>query len=182
MPTFDEIFRKYYHSLLIYGLKFLSDENDVYDILQEIFTSVWKSGKYTLADEHLKSYLFSSVRNGCMNHLRHQSVIRNHAANEKSSFQYNELAHYQNGEKTLIEKEDLGKIYLAIDSLADNYKEVIRLSRFEGKKNKEIAELLNIPIRTVETRLFRALSKLRNILTGKQIYILFSFTHQHSPN
>uniref|UniRef100_UPI003216BB0D RNA polymerase sigma-70 factor n=1 Tax=uncultured Draconibacterium sp. TaxID=1573823 RepID=UPI003216BB0D len=176
MVTFDQIFQKYYHSLFLYGLKFISNDNDVNDILQEVFAEVWEKEKYKLENDHLKSYLYNSVRNGCLNYLRHQSVVNKHAAQEKVAASLNELHFYQSGEKSLIEKEDLGKIYDAISSLSDNYKEVIELSRFQGLKNKEIAEKLDIPVRTVETRLFRALSSLRKSLTDKQIFILMNLS------
>jgi RNA polymerase sigma-70 factor (ECF subfamily) len=94
------------------------------------------------------------------------------------SLQLNELDFYKSGETSLIENEDLEKIYAAIDSLPENYKEIIELSRFEGLKNKEIAERLQIPLRTVETRLFRALSGLRKILTEKQILVLMNLILQ----
>ncbi len=180
MNTFDQIFQKYYHSLLLYGVKFISNENDMHDILQEIFAEVWEKGKYKFPEDHLKSYLYNAVRNGCLNYLRHQSVVRKHIEQEKVIACFNELHFYQSGEKSLIEKEELKNIYAAIESLPDNYKEVIKLSRFQGLKNKKIAEKLNVPVRTVETRLFRALSNLRKILTGEQIFILMNlFVKQH---
>jgi RNA polymerase sigma-70 factor (ECF subfamily) len=83
-----------------------------------------------------------------------------------------EAAHYQSGEKSLIEQENLAQINQAINSLTDIYREVIILSRFEGLKNAEIAEKLNIPIRTVETRIFRALSILKEKMSQKSFVIL----------
>ncbi len=171
---FEQVFQKYYHSLFLYGLKFVKDEDEIHDILQEVFTTVWENKKYEFSEAHLKSYLFNSVRNGCYNYLRHQSVIDKHLENKKMTLHLNELDFYKSGEKSLIEKEDLKKIYAAIDSLAENYKQVIKLSRFEGLKNKEIAERLQIPLRTVETRLFRALKSLRKTLSGNQIFILLN--------
>ncbi|MCG6189717.1 RNA polymerase sigma factor [Maribellus maritimus] len=168
MTDFDQIFQKYYHSLFLYGKKFINNENDVCDILQEIFMVVWENRKYKLEDVHLKSYLFNSVRNSCLNYHRHRAVVNKYKEYEV----FNELNFYESGEKSLIEKEDLNNIYEAISLLKEDYKEVIELSRFEGLKNKEIAEKLNIPLRTVETRLFRALSALKKMLTQRQIFIL----------
>ncbi|SHF77740.1 RNA polymerase sigma-70 factor, ECF subfamily [Mariniphaga anaerophila] len=182
MSTFDQIFLKYYHSLLLYGLKFIRDENDVHDIVQEVFVTVWEKEKYTFSDAHLKSYLFNSVRNGCLNHIRHQSVVNKHIEKQELSLLINELNFYGSGEKSLIEKESLKEIYAAIESLPPKQKEMIELSRFEGLKNKEIAEKLGIPLRTVETRLFRALSGLRKVLTGKQIYILLNLVVRHKAD
>ena len=179
MATFDFIFREHYQSLLLYCLKFVEDENDARDIVQEVFVAMWETQKYQLEKSHLKSYLFNAVKNSSLNYLKHKKVIRKYVKEEQFLKRY-ELEFYKSSEKSIIEKEDLKTIYNAIESLSDNYKEVIVLSRFEGLKNKEIAEKLNIPLRTVETRLFRALVNLRKVLSEKQIYILLSLSLQSS--
>lgn len=181
MSRFDQIFQKYYQPLFLYSLKFVKNENDAHDIIQEVFAAVWENEKYKLELGHLKSYLFSAARNGCLNSLKHQTVVRKHIEVEQSIKKY-ELEFYQSGEKSIIESEDLKKIHVAIDSLSGNYKEIIQLSRFENLKNREIAEKLNIPVRTVETRLFRALSSLRKLLSGKQIFILMCLAFQKFNN
>lgn len=124
-------------------------------------------------EEYLKAYLFQSVRNCCMNHLKHEKVVQKHR--EQQILSLTELQYYQSGEKSLIEKENLDQIWQAINSLSDIHREIIELSRFEGLKNKEIAERLKIPLRTVETRLFRALSVLRTKLPEKTFIALFLF-------
>lgn len=174
MSLFDQIFEKYYQPLLLYGLKFVEDENEVHDILQEVFVTVWENQKHNLKETHLKPYLFNAVRNGCLNYLRHQMVVSKHIEKQKISLPLLELDFYKSGEKSLIEKQDIDIIYESINSLSLEYKEVIELSRFEGLKNKEIAERLKIPVRTVETRLYRALSALRKKLKGNQVFILMN--------
>ena len=164
MNKFDNVFNKYYHLLLKYGLKFISDEDHVRDILQEVFLEVWKNEKYKYEESHLKSYLFNSVRNRCLNHLRHDAVIKKHTDQENFMIRMSEFDYFQSGGKSLIEYEEIETVIHAIDSLSPHSKEVIQMSRFEELRNVEIAEKLSIPIRTVETRLFRALSKLRDIL------------------
>ena len=149
--------------MLKYGLKFVSNEDHVRDILQEVFLEVWKNEKHKLEEEHIKSYLFNSVRNGCLNYLRHKAVIRKHTNQEIFELRMKELSFFEMGERSLLETDDIEIIYTAINSLPPASKEIIELSRFEDLKNKDIAEKLNIPVRTVETRIFRALSKLREI-------------------
>lgn len=176
MERFDAIFRKYHHRLFLYTLKFIENESDALDIVQEVFTTVWEKQKYKLDEEHIKPFLFNSVKNSCLNFLKHQAVIQKHQDIQKHRLVELELNHFNSGEKSLIEKEDLKKIYSAIDSLSCIHKEVIQLSRFDGLKNNHIAKKLNIPIRTVETRLYRALSELKNKLSEKLICILMNFS------
>ena len=174
MLEFDRIFRKYHTSLFIYARKFVEDEDAALDLVQDVFALVWEKKKLSLDHEHLKAYLFNSVRNTCLNYLKHQQVVQKHQHNQRLWLAELELNHSKSAEKSLIEKENLEKIYRAINSLSDIHREVIELSRFEGLKNKEIAEKLNIPVRTVETRLFRALSALKEKLSEKLFHILLN--------
>jgi RNA polymerase sigma-70 factor (ECF subfamily) len=142
------------------------------DIVQNVFVAVWENGKYRENEELVQSYLFSAVKNSCLNYLKHQKVVRKFEHNSALQIREIEAVHYQSGEKSLIECENLKQITDAVDNLADIYREVIILSRFEGLKNQEIAEKLNIPVRTVETRIFRALSALKEKMSQKSFFIL----------
>jgi RNA polymerase sigma-70 factor (ECF subfamily) len=172
MTDFDILFRKYHRRLLLYTLKFVESESDALDIVQNIFVAIWENGKYTQNEELVQAYLFSAVKNNCLNYLKHQKIVKKFENETSIRLKEMEAVHYQSGEKSLIERENLKQINDAIDSLADIYKEVIFLSRFEGLKNQEIAEKLNIPVRTVETRIFRALSALKEKISRKSLFIL----------
>jgi RNA polymerase sigma-70 factor (ECF subfamily) len=172
MADFDYIFGKYHRLLLLYSLKYIESESEALDIVQNIFVAIWENGKYKQAEEQVKAYLFSAAKNSCLNYLKHQKVVRRFEHETALQIKEMEAAHYQSGEKSLIEQENLAQINQAINSLTDIYREVIILSRFEGLKNAEIAEKLNIPIRTVETRIFRALSILKEKMSQKSFVIL----------
>jgi RNA polymerase sigma-70 factor, Bacteroides expansion family 1 len=172
MAEFDQLFRKYHRRLLLFTLKFVDSENDALDIVQNVFVAIWENGKFRQNEDVVQAYLFNSVRNSCLNYIKHQKVIRKFE--EEASLQLREMEalHYQSGEKSLIETENLQQINEAIESLPEIYKEVILLSRFEGLKNSEIAEKLNLPVRTIETRVFRALSALKEKISQKSFFIL----------
>ena len=68
MSDFEQIFRKYHRPLFLYARKFVSDEAAALDLVQDVFALVWEKKKALLDEEHLKAYLFSSVRNACLNH------------------------------------------------------------------------------------------------------------------
>lgn len=161
--------------LFVYAHKFVRDEGIALDLVQDVFTAIWEKKRLVPDEEYLKAFLFHALRNGCLNHLKHQAVIQKHKEGQLSALALTELEYYKSGEQSLIEQEDLDKVYKAIGTLSAVHREVIELSRFEGLKNKEIAERLNIPLRTVETRLFRALSALRARLPGKTFLSLFFY-------
>ncbi|MDP3916537.1 MAG: RNA polymerase sigma-70 factor [Bacteroidota bacterium] len=172
MNDFDSLFRKYHRRLLLYSLKYVESESDALDIVQNIFVAIWENGKYRQEEEFVKAYLFSAIKNSCLNYLKHLKVVKKFENETSQQFLQMEAVHYQSGERSLIEQENLKQINDAIDSLPDIYKEIILLSRFEGLKNHEIAEKLNIPVRTVETRIFRALSTLKEKMLQKSFFIL----------
>ncbi len=172
MAEFDFLFRKYHRRLLLYTRKFVESESDALDIVQNIFIAVWENGKFRDSEEFVQAYLFSAVRNSCLNYLKHQKIVRKFEQDAALDIREMEVVHYHSGERSLIERENLKLISDAIDNLTEIYREVIFMSRFEGLKNNEIAEKLNIPVRTVETRIFRALSALKEKMSQKSFFIL----------
>jgi RNA polymerase sigma-70 factor (ECF subfamily) len=173
MTDFDNLFLKYHHQLFRYTLKFIEDENEALDLVQDIFVEVWERGQYKDLDDKVKAYLFTGVKNSCLNYIKHQKVVKKFEHHAALHLKEMEANYYLSGEQSFIEKETVQRIGNAIDSLTDIYKEVIVLSRFEGLKNKEIAERLNIPVRTVETRIFRALSLLKDKISLQSVLLLF---------
>lgn len=173
MTDFDSLFLKYHHPLFLYTLKFIEDENVALDLLQDVFVSVWEKGQYLGAEGQVKAYLFAAIKHNCLNYIKHQKIVRKFEQHAAFELKEMEGAYYLSGEQSLIEKESMQIIDSAIDSLTDIYKEVITLSRFDGLKNKEIAERLNIPVRTVETRIFRAITILKEKISLQSIILLF---------
>jgi RNA polymerase sigma-70 factor (ECF subfamily) len=174
MTDFDSYFLKYHTALLLFTRKFIEDEQQALDLVQEVFMKFWEKGDVSQKEVQVKSFLFSSAKNSCLNYLKHQNVVRKFEQQYAFRLKELEASYYLSGEKSLIEQESLKQIELAIDSLGDIYKEVIFLSRIEGLKNSEISENLHIPVRTVETRIFRALALLKEKISSKTILILLN--------
>lgn len=172
MSAFETIFRNYYRQLFYYALKFVENDDDAHNLVQDVFTQVYEKELYKKPESDLRPYLYSSVRNSALNFIKHRKVVSMHAVEAREMLKEMEREMLASGEKSLIEKETYEKIHQAIDELPDVQKEVVLLSRFEGLRNKEIAEKLDVPVRTVETRLFRALATLRQKLTKQAFFVL----------
>ena len=110
MSDFDQIFRKYHNSLYLYANKFVRDEGVSFDIVQDVFALIWEKGKAELHDEHLKAYLFNSVKNSCLNYLKHEKIVQDHQQSHIERITQLEQKYYKSGEQSLIEKENLDKI------------------------------------------------------------------------
>lgn len=170
MSDFDDIFRKYYLPLYLYACKFI-EETSVADIIDDVFEIIWMKKKYLLDEKKLKHYLYNSVKNASLNYLKHKKIVQEYY---ERSISLMEVEYYKSGEKSIIEEENLNEIYKAINSLSPIYIEVLEMSRFKGLKNKDIAKILDIPVRTVETRLFRALSFLKEKLSKRNFHVFLN--------
>jgi RNA polymerase sigma-70 factor, ECF subfamily len=168
----EHVFRQLHSPLFFYAVKFVKDQDVAKDLVQDAFLGLLnRSEKEKI--ENLKSYLFRSVRNNCLNHLNHKKV--------ENEFQQKEIEQsrkeitYYDSHSALVENELQQKLADAIDDLPEHYRIPFILSRFEDLKNKEIADKLQLPLRTVETQIYRALTILRKKFSDQSfsLFVLF---------
>ena len=154
------LFKTYYQPLCHYAYTFLQDKEDAEEIVQSTFLLVWEKRESLAIRTSVKPYLYAMVRNACLNVLKHNKIKQRHAGEEialadKSSdsvmhaVSSNELEH---------------RIQRAIEVLPEQCRIVFKLSRFEELKYSEIAEQLDISIKTVENHMGKALRIMREQL------------------
>ena len=173
-------FRNYYEAnvppLILFARRFVSEEM-AEDIIQDVFLDIWD---YVGINEKLpsRSYLFIAVRNKCLNSLIRERVKKNYIQSTELDNRILGLDYYDSFEKQIIDREDMQYVYDEIEKLPEKCKLIFKMAYFEEKKNAEIAEILDISIRTVEHQLYLGLKTLRNRLTtdgGKSLFFLFFF-------
>jgi RNA polymerase sigma-70 factor (ECF subfamily) len=143
-----------------YAQKFLHDMNDAEEIVQEVFYAVWKNRDHLDEQQSLHAYLFTAVKNKSLNLLETKKNRTRHAELMWFLYSQESLANNTSYEALLV--KDLEKdLSAALSNLPQECRKIFELSRFEGLKYQEIAARLNISIKTVETQMSRALSKLR---------------------
>ena len=155
---FRELFDRYYTPLTIYAAKMLNDADGASDIVQNLFVSLYEEPR---AIVNVRSFLYGSVRNGCLNAIKHEGVKRRH---EASALQEADETGGMEADELIEQSEAEAKIAKAIESLPEQCRRIFMLSRYEGKTNQEIAEVLGISKRTVETQISNALRELRRML------------------
>ncbi|WP_162304413.1 RNA polymerase sigma-70 factor [Maribellus luteus] len=175
----EHVFKQLHKPLVFYAYKFVGDEDIAKDLVQDAFLNIIRIGNYE-ALENLKTFLYKCVRNNCINHLNHRAVESAHHENE-SKIVTREIEYY-NAHQAIVERELKDKLLIAIEGLPDIYKTPLKLSRFENLKNTEIAENLNLPVRTVETRIYRALSILRDKLDKNMFQLFMLLLPKTNPN
>ncbi len=158
--VFDFVFTYYYSSLCAYARRWVRDEDTAEDLVQDFFVHLWIEGHRLEITSSLKSYLFASIRNRSINHLKHNQVKKQYE-NYITDLRSESL---QSTEWEFSEAELTELIKKAMEKLPPRCREIFCLSRFEGKNNVTIAEMLGISKRTVELQISNALKILRTEL------------------
>lgn len=168
--VFKEVYENHWLKLYLHLLKMVDDEDDAKDIVQEVFTNLWNNFDSVGITTSYSSYLYSSVRNRAINYLAHKKIILEHEKNsETQTVSLNSIG----PDVFLIEKELAQQINNEIDNLPPKMAAIFKMSRFENKSYKEIAEELEIAENTVKKQISRALSLMREKFLHIKYYILF---------
>lgn len=133
-------------------MKYVKDLDEARNLVHEVFITVWEKFESLPSDTNYRSYLYTAVRNRCLNHLRD---TKKHLSIEKAEFIRAEET--SSMETVELERE----IELAINSLPEKCRIVFEFSRIEGLKYAEIAEKMGISVKTVEAQMSKALTVLR---------------------
>ncbi len=162
--AYEELFKQTYPRLLGYCSLFIHNQAQANDLVQECFVRLWERRSTISASQSVESLLFVMLRNRCLNYLRDQKL---HVLDKSINLVgENELQHlYQldfagKEEKTLEEKL-IEAIRESVEKLPEKRKLVFVKTKIEGKKNKEVAEELNISVKAVEKHLHQAKEQIR---------------------
>lgn len=165
--AFEELFRRYFAALHNYAIFYTSSSQLAEDIIHDVFCKIWETRKTLAIHTSIKSYLYRSVHNNCIQYLRHLKIIRQHDKKQEARLEEALLMNrlfFETGLSKLMEKEIEGLVDEAIDKLPDKTREIYVMSRNQHKRNSEIAKKLNITEKTVEYHISRALLLLRDEL------------------
>lgn len=164
---FEKIFHDHYNELCSYAKMFLNDLDAGEEIVQEIFVKFWENKENIHIKSSPRSYLYRSVRNSCLNFLKHQKIEEEYKHHNEYEREFNLFSVDDEYEGSELEV----KIRNAIEQLPPERKKVFLLSRFEGLKYKEIAEKQGISIKTVENQMGKAIKFLKQELSDYTMFI-----------
>lgn len=169
--AYEMLFREYYNSLCHFSYKIVKDTVIAEEIVQDIFYYLWDKRNAIELTISLKSYLFKSVHNNSLKYLRHQKVVIDHASKvritQENNFEIQEN-YAELGEITHI-------IHKTLNGLPERTREIFNLNRNEGLKYLEIADQLNISIKTVEAHMSNVLKLFRENLKDYLLIFLFLY-------
>lgn len=166
--VFEEIYISHYSRMKFFAQEYVILEEDAENIVQDVFMELWENSVLLSSHTNIFSFLFTSVKNRCIDFLRRKTVLQKvkekihseemHILELKlHSLEYFNDQVLSNSNIETVVKE-------AIDSLPEKCRQIFVLNKIEGKKQKQIAEELNISIHTVESQMSIASKKLKVLL------------------
>ena len=154
---FSSIYNDYSKDLHDYLYYKYGNQFDVNDKVQEAFLKLWENCKKVVLKD-AKGFVFMVAKNMMLNEFKHQKIVLKYQDVKPKNFT-NETPEF------LLEKEQyLQKYQRALSTLTEEQRVVFLLNKVEGKKHKEIAEILNITKKVVEYRIYTAFSKIKSEL------------------
>ena len=159
--AFRELFELYYARLVHFSKEYVEHKEAAEEVVSDVFLKIWNKRKTNPPVTHPETYLYTAVRNQSLNYLRQFSTMR--------------VVHLPDLEQTQIcdpvtpaaateWKELLFRLDQAVDALPPERRRIFKLMKEEGFKAKEVADILGISVRTVETHLYKAVKQLQVVI------------------
>lgn len=161
--AFKYLFDTYFVPLCRYVHLYLDSTQEGEELVLDIFMYLWEHSNQINLTLSLKAYLFQAARNRCLNFLRDRKLTL--SLDEAGDVTNNETA-------SLLEMEELNQlIQEAVCALPDKCREVFRYSREKNMTNQEIADEMNISVKTVEAQITKALKRIKSFLDDQYAYL-----------
>ncbi|WFE86211.1 RNA polymerase sigma-70 factor [Parabacteroides chongii] len=174
---FEDIYLSYFSKMKHFATEYVISDEDAENIVQDVFVELWENKEMLNMHMNLIAYLFTTIKNKCLNHIRHKIVVQNTATKMQEEYLISlrmNLDSLETFDNKLFSDQDIEKIInRALDSLPEKCRTIFFMSKIEGKKQKEIAQELNISINTVGTQIGIAYKKLRTELKDYLPIMLF---------
>jgi RNA polymerase sigma-70 factor (family 1) len=170
---FELLFRLYYRPLCSHAVRFVYTREVAEDIVGEVFYQLWKSGSYATVQHSYRTYLYAAVRHRAFNYLRDELT------GNRTPTSLDDIGDAGQDEtpQTLIEyDETFQRVEKVIHELPPQCQRIFLMSRFENRKNQEIADELGLALKTVEAHMARALQQLRRVFLPVGL-LLFQLLH-----
>ncbi len=159
--AFEDLYRLFFPRLYNFAMLYVHKKEAAEEIVNDVMVKIWEKKDALNAVENLETYLFVAVRNHSLNYLQKYSHLHIIAEPETGMA---EVININNPQKDLEWKEISFKLSMAVEQMPDQQRTIFKLIKEEGFKYKQVAEILGLSARTVETQLYRAIKKLGAVI------------------
>lgn len=174
--AFENLYRFFYPKLSYFSNQYLLDVDAANSVAQDVFTELWEKRSTLHEDTNIQAWLFTVTKNKSLKLISKEKTKQKYTDYIRArqlEINYKSLTDFDTS--NFLFEELQNKIKTALSKLSPPVREVFEKSRFEDKKNREIAEELGISVKTVEAHVSKALKLLRTELKEylPLLYILF---------
>ncbi len=164
---FETYFKRYYTPIGMYVLRMCGDTAEAEDIVQETFSAAWEKVADDGLPEHFRAYLYRTAHNIAIDRLRRRSP-------ERTDIPLHDIDETELTDEAIDTSERDARLWIAISKLPDRCRQVFLLSKRDGLSHAEIAEELDISVKTVENQITKAFKSLRSTLqpSGRKVFFL----------
>jgi RNA polymerase sigma-70 factor (ECF subfamily) len=158
--AFEDFYKEHYKLFFMTACQYLKDTRLAQEVVNDVFLKIWQEAGTITIQTSPKSYIYRSVINRCLNELD---------KGKRGKLQLTDMAG-GSGPEPWVEATDMEdnelkmRLYKAVDELPEQCRKVFMMSRFDGLKQQEIADLLGISIKTVKNHITHALKLLHKVL------------------
>ncbi len=168
--AFEALYKSFFSMLCMFSYRYVKKVEIAEEIVQDVFFHIWEKRNQFELTTSFKSYLYKSVHNNSLKHLRHQKIVL--AYENSTTFSGSEKV---TGQNFLEESEVYQILHGVIDELPERTRDIFQLNRFKGLKYQEIADYMQISVKTVEAHMSSVLKILRNRLKDYGTFTLAAF-------
>lgn len=170
--SFKQLYEEYYAPFCLYAKRFIEEKEIREDIVSEVFVSLWdRIDSFEPDSDTTLGYIKMCVKNNCLNYLKHQEYEWNYAELVRKKAPI-----YENEPDSVYTLNELyHMLYETLDKLPENYRTVFIESFFNGKTHAEIAEELNLSVKSINRYKQKTMELLQNELKEYMPLLLFMF-------
>ncbi|RLD52399.1 MAG: RNA polymerase sigma-70 factor [Bacteroidetes bacterium] len=161
--AFDELFNLYYHDLCDFSNLMSNNKPCAEEVVADVFANIWIKRKKLKINKSVKAYLFRSTKNTTISYLRKRKNIYEPIEEDQLNIKNQDFS----PDKNLLKEEQNLKLEKLLKIIPERSREIFILHRFNGFKYRDIAETLDISVKTVEKHMTKALRLLRDVYRNK---------------
>lgn len=177
--SFEDVFRTHYKPLYAYAFTLLKEDVAAEEMVQNVFFKLWERSDELRISGSIAAYLYRAVHNKSLNYLKHLKVRSEHQLHVS----YRAGQDSDSAAEHLQMKELDERLRRALNDLPEQCRTIFQMSRFEELRYREIADRLDISVKTVENQMGKALKILRSKLVDFLVLVLLCIrllTHDES--
>lgn len=171
--VFEQVFKEHFKSLHAYACSILKDEDSAEEVVQNVFYKLWEKKERINTLDSIPAYLYRSVYNESLNMIKHNKVRSEYQAHAGYRTDHSD----NTADQTNLKELEV-RLTKAMNELPEQCRTIFQMSRFEELKYREIADKLNLSVKTIENQMGKALKLMRQKLSDYLIVLMIFLLNQ----